>query len=338
LPRDVDQVEFLDDGDQITTIVSALRVCATEAHSSRTANGLRRTARFLEDGENLAVLRDKRNSIPPELRAIIIAGQQTGQLPKLLTSYISAQRQLSSSKRHVLATVMYPLFALVGASLVLWMLFSQVVLPSKGMFEDFGVLMPALTTFVFEVAEFLSWSWPFFLGIVLLFLLFLIFHREIPGAVLWTKIVKTLPVIGAVTELISATEFCHRLSVLVEARVSIPEALNILGTTLHDPHLAYLSQRLAYRIERGESPIHFSSGVPGMLPALAAVFRWSRDPNMFEEGLKSTAEMFSSQTEVRSGQLGIIFEPLCVLAIACVVGAVLVAVFMPLTKLLYDLS
>ena len=152
--------------------------------------------------------------------------------------------------------------------------------------------------------------------------------------------------------------FCGLLSLLVDARMPLPQALRLSGaaaTTLRVRRAAYA---MAAAVESGQSAEQAATGQPSQLvfdpssvkvrlqkfpqhavpAAVRHAFRWADRPDVLSEALAGLAELSARRTRGGIGLLLFVIEPLILLFAAGLIGFILLGLFMPLVQLLNDLS
>jgi type II secretory pathway component PulF len=138
--------------------------------------------------------------------------------------------------------------------------------------------------------------------------------------------------------LVALAEFSQILSLLLECEVPLPEALQLVGQGSRDSELAFASKALAGDIEHGGSLATSAVHRPGLPHGLRQILRWSERPQTFPDLLRAASEMFESRARMQSSALVPIFEPLVIVFLGLGVGSIVIALYMPLVKLLNDLS
>lgn len=100
------------------------------------------------------------------------------------------------------------------------------------------------------------------------------------------------------------------------------------------------------RQENGREPTQSSSSAsraPGERPPhfpadLLHVFRWSDRQEAFPTALHAAGDLYAARACTQTGLIGVLIEPLVVIGVTLSVGWTVLATFMPLIKLLNDLS
>jgi len=71
---------------------------------------------------------------------------------------------------------------------------------------------------------------------------------------------------------------------------------------------------------------------------LGDIFRWANRTDDFVQGLRAASEIFRARSRVQGNLSAWLLEPVLLLLLSVTVGFMVIALFMPLIKLLNDLS
>lgn len=319
-------------------VAAGLRAAAQEVMSARERRNLLKVSELIEQNQAVETAVNGARQLPPDLRQIVLAGARTGRLPYLLEEYLVTYRHNRSLWKSLHLGVLYPVFV-VCFSLFIISAFMIVAVPQfKEIFSDFGVELPVITYLMIQFADVLVFIWKPTLLVFLILLGLIWFRSLLPFAALRARLFQAIPGIGTARKMAACSEFCSRLATLVECRLPLDEALMIVSETVRDPFMSKSSLQLARRAESGESGTELAEYNPGLPNALTNAFRWANEPESFAEGLRSLAIVFRSQARISTGQLVMITEPVAFVGVAVTVGFVVISMFMPLIKLLNELS
>jgi type IV pilus assembly protein PilC len=333
--------------DSITMLVDAglpleagLRALSEEMPSSRLQLVLQRMGDELAAGQSLEdVLSRSNRGLPRYVQGLVRAGIQSGQLGLFLEEFLVAvQRRRTASQRFWLA-MMYPLLLLPVVLLGCCLLVSVIVPDFRSIFDDFGVVLPYPTLLLLWVGNLLSWRMLAIMALLLIAgLLVLQVVPLLIGPALWTRMVQRVPVIGTAARMRGMAEFCSFLGLLVSGRIPLPEALEITADAVQDANLRAGSRKLAARVAAGESLREGADRLGNFSLELRALFRWENRDLAFGQILRRAGEVFAVRSQVHNGLIGIICQPLLLAVVAGFLGLTVIALYMPLIKLLNELS
>lgn len=81
-----------------------------------------------------------------------------------------------------------------------------------------------------------------------------------------------------------------------------------------------------------------AAGLPHFTAQLQSLFHWERRETAFGEILRQAGSVYAARSKVQLGIIGVVFLPLILLCIGGFLGMSVIALFMPLIKLLNALS
>lgn len=318
---------------------AGLRALSEELPRGRLRRTLEEISRRLEAGEPVdVVLDDPRLRMPESLRSLLQTGVQTGNLPVLLEQYLAHNQRQVDQRRQILLNLGYSLLLIVVVVLLVGFLFLWVIPQFKGLYMDFDVELPMLTTVFLTAADFaVQYGLWTLIGLVAAALLVWQGIKLTGGRVGQQRLLNRIPVIGPVLYYASLSQFCRLLALLVENRVQLPQAIRVAGQATGDADVARWCSDVAGELERGASlqdAARRHTRVPrALLPALS----WDGGDSM-SEALQAAGEICEARSRVDSGVIAAAIEPLIILGVALVVGMMIIALFAPLIKLLNALG
>ncbi len=319
---------------------AGLRALSEEAPSRRLRRLLRSMSRELAQGRSPdEVLSGPGRGVPNYLRGLVRAGVQTGQLGAFLEQFLQSLRRRRAAAISYWGMMAYPLLLLplvflVGTAVLAW------IVPMFGdIFNDFSVNLPDVT-----VALLTFGSRPVVIGIfvgvpliVVLIWLVILLGRFVPGHATRLRLFQKIPIIGTPSRMRGLAEFCSLLGLLVSGRIPLPEALQMTASVLNDANLRQGARRLASRVEQGDSLEDAAHGLPQVSRELVNLFRWEPRGDAFGDILLRAGEVYSARSRVQAGLTVMAVQPVVFVGVALFMGCVVIALFLPLVKLLNEL-
>jgi len=320
---------------------AGLRALSEEAPSARMRRLLRNLSRDLAEGQSPEVVLSRPgNGMPVYLRGLVKAGVQSGQLGAFLEQFLMSLRRRRSASLSFWGMMAYPLLLMPFVFLVAGVILGWIVPQFKDIFNDFGVDLPEITIALLALSS-RAVMIGIFIGVpalVLLVYLAVVVGPFLPGHAGRLRTFQQIPIVGTPSRMRGSAEFCSLLGLLVSGRIPLPDALRMTASAVHDANLRQGARRLATRVEQGDSLESAAQGLPQISRELAHLFRWEPRGDAFGDILLRAGEIYSSESRVQSGLTVMIFQPLLLVGIAVFGGFVVIALFMPLVKLLNELS
>ncbi|MBM3842267.1 MAG: type II secretion system F family protein [Verrucomicrobia bacterium] len=205
----------------------------------------------------------------PSVTNLIQAGEATGSLNDTLARLIAHLTEQRELRRQLLAALAYPAFMVVvaGGVIVFFLVF---LLPRlKTLLTSLGGKMPASTSLLIGLSEFLLSPWGIGLVVAALagFSSFLGWRRTAAGRAATDAWLLRLPLTGPFVVAQTVLAFAQTLSVLLENGITAAEALRMtekqIGNTVHRSAF----QAAIARVLEGEA-LSAALGRTGCFPAL----------------------------------------------------------------------
>ena len=318
---------------------SGLLALAEQTRSPRTRKALIDLSQRLEQGTPLAdALHESNVQLPRTMRALVEAGMETGRLDSVMQYCVEQSQRAASLRQQIWMSLAYPMFLTCFSLLICGFILMEIIPQFKKIFDDFGTELPGITIALLDLQHAMrevGWvplltTIPIAIGVWALFITF-------GSSRLGQRWSTSIPLIGVVFRLATLSEFCQILAILTESKLPFPKALRFAASASDDRWLGRQCRRLAHDIEDGSTPE--DAAVLAELPnSLSQVFRHSSSDRIFAEALRGLSELYAAQCTVSTRLVCTILEPFAVVLVMGFAGITAIAMFLPLIKLLNDLS
>jgi len=299
----------------------------------------------LESGRSLETVRESPR-VPADLRGLVRAGLRTGQTGEVLSQYVRHTQRLHDLRRRLALAWGYPLVLVLFAAAIFFFFVWYLVPDFSEIYEDFGTELPTMTQSLVELSKFLHNDWPIILAVVAgIGLILWIIWRFALGPAQRRRVLWCLPIVGNVIRSAAIARFARLLGLLIESGVPLPEALRLAGQGAADAELGEAAMYLADVVETGRplkgdeyacqrfprTFVQLLAQIENQKPMADAV-------RTLAEACTSSARMFESQARVASQRIAALCQPLILFLLGGLIGYLVIALFLPLVKLLNDFS
>ena len=316
-------------------LATGLRAYAEEC-PTRVRGSLLQLARSVESGTPLSqAISDPGLHLPAYLHGLIDGGLRSHCLGPMLEEYLHQRRLQRRMGQKVALDLAYPLVVIYFATMLCFALLVWLVPMFTGIFEGFQVELPALTGLLIQLSQALIFlTYPIVIGFVLFGLGLLMF---LFGGRWSVAVIDRIPFFGASARFAAMSEFCSLLAPLVETSVPLPEALQAVASTMQPSRLKSRTQCLADRYD-GSFELAEAARAQKLPREIVHLLRWENRGAAFGEILRSWAELFARMGSGRSSVISAILAPCLMIGIGLFVGLIVIALFLPLLKLLNEIS
>lgn len=313
-------------------VLTAIARQADSKVVSRVAVGIR--AKVLE-GQSLASGMDEFPQVfSVAYRATVGAGERTRHLPlvlRRLADYVEARDRM---QKRVRLALVYPGVLTVTAILVVAGLLTYVVPEVVTVFDDMERDLPALTTGLIAVSDFIRGCGLYLLaGLAALWMtLRALLRRPGPRRTLHQALLRT-PVVGRLLLSSEIARFSRMLAIMLGSSVDMLDALAIAAKSVTLAPLQEHLNTVMDEVREGGALSHAlgrSSLVPPLLPHL--VGNGESSGNLIEM-LDTAAESFEFKVQNTLSLLLGLIEPLLILVMGGIVLTIVIAILLPIFEM-----
>lgn len=270
---------------------------------------------------------------------MIAAGETGGILDTILQRLSTFIEKIVKLKRALRSAMIYPATILTVAIGVVAIILWKVIPVFATLFEGFNVELPLLTRIVITASRFLEHYAIFFIiAIVLGIVALRSYYQTEKGRLVVDGALLKCPVLGQVLRKIAVARFTRTLATLLTSGVPILEGLNITAKTSGNAILENVIYDLRQRIEGGGTmadPMRQSGFFPSMVTQMVSV---GESTGEMDTMLIKVADYYEEEVDVVVANLLTILEPVMMIFLGVVVGGIVIAMYLPLFKLIQVLS
>lgn len=352
-------------------ILRSLKILEGQCKPGRLKNCLMDVCDEIEGGATLSEAMAKSPKAFDRLFVNMIkAGEAGGALELILQRLADFLERAQALKRKIKGAMVYPIVVVSVAVGILTFIMIKIVPAFVKIFNDFEVELPSMTILLINISNAAVNYWYLIPGIPISLWLFVKLIRKFKhGRVGWDMWTLKMPIFGQLVEKNIMARTTRTLGTLVSSGVPILEALNITRDTSGNAVFENLYGKVIESIREGESiskPLKDFSR-PGFHPV--AMFFWGffipiigvliyitrmnarivddLVVNMVDVGeetgeldtmLYKVADTYDDEVAVLTESLVSLMEPLLIIFLGGAVGFIVIALFMPLVKLISSLT
>jgi type IV pilus assembly protein PilC len=270
---------------------------------------------------------------------MVKAGEAGGALEVILKRLADFKEKSQSLKRKVIGAMIYPCVVILVAVGIVTFIMVYIIPKFKAIFRDFGFKLPVMTEKLIAVSDWFANYWyvlPLFPTCWWLLIKLIKLSRA--GTYAIDRIKLWIPVTGKIIEKTVVARTTRTLGTLVSSGVPILEALSIVRETCNNAVFERMYTRVYESIREGDTiaqPLKQSRLVDDMVVNMIDVGEETGD---LDTMLYKIADVYDEEVSVLVAGLISLLEPLMVVVLGFIVGAIVIALFLPLLKLLEGLS
>ncbi len=272
---------------------------------------------------------------------MVKAGELGGVLEVTLTRLADFMEKAEKIKRKIKGAMFYPVAVLAIALIIMGFLLVFIVPKFRQIFDELmpGEDMPLITEIVLGVSEFVKNQFLILAGIIAAIIIGFKVAAKIPaGRKVLDAFLLKAPIFGDLTRKSSIARFSRTLGTLVTSGVPILQALNITRDTAGNVIVSEAISKVHDSVKEGESivsPLEASGVFPPMVISMIEV---GEETGQLPEMLTKIADNFEDEVDNAIVGLTSLIEPILIVFLALVVGSIVIAMFMPLIKIINNLT
>lgn len=321
-------------------ILRSLRILEGQAKPGTLKHSLSEVIEDIEGGSTLSEAMAKQPKAFDNLYVNMVkAGEAGGALEVILQRLAEFKERAQSLKKKIQGAMIYPCAVVFVATCIVGFIMYSIIPKFKKIFEDFGTELPNITKTLIAISD--AVVNYFYLGpaipigfIIMIKLIKKNKHGEF--AVDWLSL--RIPLLGKILQKGITARVARTLGTLIASGVPILEALIIARDTSGNAVFRKAFDQIYAAIREGESmavPLKETRIVDDMVVNMVDV---GEETGALDEMLYKVADVYDEEVAVLVDGLISMLEPLMVVVLGLIVGFIVIALFMPLIKLLNDLS
>ena len=282
-------------------------------------------------GEALAA---RPRDFPPIYRALIDAGEQSGELSQVMEKLADYIESRGALRNKILTAFIYPVIVTLVSIAIVVFLLSYVVPQVVGAFAQTHQSLPVLTRLMLSASAFVrDWGGITAMVIVVFFALWR-WHLRHPAARLaWHTRILRLPLLGRYVLGVNTARFAATLAILTSSSVPLLVALEAARRTLSNDRLGQAVDEATQRVREGSPLATALQTQKAFPPLLIHLIDSGERTGELPAMLQRAASTLSSELERRAMTLTALLEPLMILIMGGIVLVIVLAVMMPIIEI-----
>lgn len=273
---------------------------------------------------------------------LIRAGEIGGVLEESLQRLSEFLEKDVALRRKVTSALTYPILVMVAAVAIVIFLVTWVVPQFANLFKDIGLKeedFPAMTKFLLDLSYNLTRNGPMIVLVVIVVIFgYKLFVSTRFGRRTMDRIKLHVPVFGPLHHKVCMTRFSRTMGTLLTSGVPILQAMETVAGTVGNSIMSDAVLDARARIREGDrigDPLEASKMFPPMVVHMIGV---GEESGSLDYMLQKIADFYESEVEATLSSLTAALEPLLIVFLGFVVGFIVIAMFMPLIKVIEKLS
>ena len=316
-------------------LVQCLNILAEQSDSKTLRSVTGQVARNVEAGSTLAdALRRHPRTFDDLFTNLVEVGEAGGILDVVLQRLSAYIEKAAALKRKVKAAMVYP-SAIIGVAIMVVIFMLTFVIPTFAqMFKDLGADLPLPTKLVLWLSTFVrTYILLIIAAMVGCVLALRSYYRTEGGRATIDALMLKLPIFGTLIRKVAVARFTRTLGTLVQSGVPILDGLRITARTAGNKVVEKAVLQCRAAVTEGKTlaePLRVSGVFPPMVTQMISV---GEQTGALDAMLSKIADFYDDEVDTAVSTLTSLLEPIMIVFLGVVVGGLVVAMYLPIFKL-----
>ena len=324
-------------------LIRSLRTLERQAKNPAIRTVLSKISEAVEGGATFAeALAQHPKSFDKLYLNMVRAGEASGAMETILDRLAGFMEKAARISGKVKSAMIYPIVVLTISLAAVVGLMIFVVPNFQKIFRDLlgeNERLPEITEFLITVSQTLVEEWYYYIaGIVGVVVFFKVVAMIPVGKFILDCIKYRMPIFGSIVSKTAISRFARTLGTLMGSGVPVLGALAIVKETSGNELVGKAIQKVHDAVKEGEGiakPLNETKIFPPMVISMVEV---GEETGKLPELLTKIADTYEEEVDNEVGALTSLIEPLMIVMLAGIVGTIVVALFMPLVKIIEKMS
>lgn len=320
-------------------MAEGIEMVAEEMADKQMIIALREITKEINEGNTFCNSIEKHSIFPVYMKAMIRIGESTGSLDEImayLSNYFERNAKLSQK---IKSAITYPLILLGLMSAIILLLVVKVLPMFNDILNNVGGEMPSITKAILNISIAIKNYALIILIIIVLLVLVVYFYVKTPrGRKFVDKLKIKAPFVKNVNKKIYSARFSMVMSILIKSGIEHYEALDMVIEVVGNDYVAQQIRNCKELILEGSDikNAYIKTGIFSSLFAkmISIGYKTGEMDNM----MSKISRISESEVDNALSKATSIMEPVLVIILSLVVGAILLTVMLPLINIMSSIG
>jgi type IV pilus assembly protein PilC len=318
-------------------LIKCLSILTQQTESPALSDIISDCSKEIEAGRSLSEALAKHPEAFSQLYVSMVrAGELGGMLDDVLLRVADQLERDAEIRQKIKSAMTYPIVVL-GITIIIVTSMLMFVVPRFGkMFTELGGKLPTYTQFLVNVSHFLA-GWGGLVVIVAIIgsvIAYRRFKATETGRMTLDRIKLRLPIVGTLFHKTAMSKFSRTLGTLLSAGVPILGALEITGDTTGNMVVTKALEEVRAGVKEGETiarPLTQAEIFPPMVTQMISI---GEETGALDVMLAKVSDFYDSEVNSAMDSFASIIEPVLLVVLGAAVGSIVIALYLPIFKVI----
>jgi general secretion pathway protein F len=275
------------------------------------------------------------HAFPPIYRAVVNAGEKSGELDTLLARLAEYLENWQTTRQKIVQALLYPALMTVAAIVITIGLVTYVVPQIVGVFKQGKQSLPLLTQALILLSAFLraAWYWLVLGGGAAFYFIRRALRRDEALRLRWHRQLLRLPLVGRHLRTLESARFASTLAIMIGSGVPLLTALETGKAVINNRVLRQAVDHAIRQVREG-TPLHRALAAEKLFPPLLVHLIASGEASgTLDKMLERAAAQQQAELDRRTAIALGLFEPVLILVMGGGVLLIVLAILMPIIEI-----
>jgi len=316
-------------------IAQCLGVLAEQIEAKTLRAVTTQIAREVEGGSTLAdSFRKFPRTFDDLFTNMLQVGESAGVLDVVLQRLSAYIEKAASLKRKVKGAMVYPATIITVAVIVIMFMLIFVIPTFAQVFKNLGAELPLPTKVVLWLSGFVR-SYVLFIVAAMVGAVLGIrrFYRTDAGSKIIDAFLLKVPVVGILIRKVAVARFTRTLGTMISSGVPILEALRITARSAQNRVVEAAVMNARTAVTAGRTLAEPLKTTPVFPPMVVQMISVGENTGALDQMLAKVADFYDDEVDTAVNTLTSLLEPVMIVFLGVIVGGLVVAMYLPIFKL-----
>lgn len=313
------------------SIIRCFNILELQASNAKLKAALREIKQDISEGLPLWQALSKHPRIFSNIYVSMVkAGELGGMLDEVLERLCLHLEREQEINAKIKSASIYPAIISIFAIIMMMGIMIFVMPMFVDMFNSYGAELPGPTRMLIKISDFLRGYWMFWLPAVVIIIYALKKSGKTEGGrEFWDKFYLKLPVVGKTIGQIGVARFARTMGTLVRAGIPILQALEVMEEVAGNVVMQKAIHSARVSITEGDSIAEPLAATGVFEPMVTQMIAVGEETGALDDMLVRMSDYFEREVMHMVDALMSVLEPLLIIFVALMVGAIVVATLLP---------
>jgi type IV pilus assembly protein PilC len=273
-------------------------------------------------------------AFPTLFISMVEAGEASGGLAEILGKVAGYFESTVKLTKKVKSAMAYPIGVISLAVVLVNVLLIFVIPVFAAMFKDFGAKLPVPTQLLIDLSEFMKhWFWAVGLGCYAVYWIVSKFVATPRGRRVKDQALVRAPIFGNLIHKIALSRFCRTYATLIRSGVPILRTLEITAAASGKVQIEDACAEIAKHVSQGGQVSEILASNEFFPPMMKHMVKAGEATGNVDGMMNKIADFYDVECDATVAALTSLIEPLLIVFLGVIVGAIVMAMFLPIFQL-----